>query len=446
MTDNKTKYQSPRGLPTAAPSTRTESPPLAPTTTTHYAFSSLAFPIQMTLIMVTLNICSTITSSTVQTLYTYYDGQVTIFQLNLINFLPSFIYLAIAIFIHTDRIMRWKLVVLTFVCTVLGTSLQACYSGGYSYLVVASLLQGIPQPFILSNLLTIATQYFSAEHQGKMIGAFTSINDLFSGLVAVWCIETMYDLNGLTFYFSKTCMYISFATIVLTTLLMIYYITKSPFDEFTSSLVNEATPGQSEPVARLTTPYKYYSYLVVYGIFTSCLNVADNIIEQLLREYKLTDDEALTAMNLYMMPSVVTSIFIGWCHDKMKKKQYAPWILPAIVIAIQSLSQIKLFYGDRNADWLYLWIILFSASTGALTVVFLPTLLEFYTNIDNKEIRLQTESTINQQLMIWATFCVCASIFVFWWPDASVLSFGYFMIAASVIGIVALASTIKTMQ
>lgn len=415
------------------------------------------FPLYLTLTMAILNMASGMTSNTIHSLYNYYHPDPdptptqtpTLFQLNLINFIPNFVYLLIATVIPVARIFKSTLVLICFGMTVMGVMLQSMYAYHYSYLILGSILQGIPQPFILSNLLLICQDYFPEKYQAMMIGVFSSVMNMVGGLASLWCIKQMYTVDGLLQYFQLTCMYLLYIFIILSMICLLFYFIQSNVSEWNTPFITQSfstsakcLPTISPPSA---VPTRFWVYFLIFGWMNAGAGIIDNIFEQLLVDYQLTDSEAVLALNLYLTPSIFTSFLIGICTDKIQNPTVRLWVMPCLVCGLQMLSQIGIFYcSDQSLIGLYLWIAMFSASNGTLPVVFLPTLIQLFpktiittmTSITHKNTNLETEGKINQYVLLWCMFCTSISVFILWRePQANIFIFGPLMIVLGCLSI-----------
>jgi Major Facilitator Superfamily len=426
--------------------------------------ATLLFPIQFTVFMVILNCVGTIMSAVTAPLYDYYYSMTTnnnqenswTFKINLLNVIPNFIYIPIALFCPIGKMKRYTFLLLCFIFTSLGTLLQSSYTGqeGYYVLLIATILQGIPQPLIMSTILVVSNTYFPPDKQSQMIGWFTSINNLCSGLIYLWCIENMYDDNGFQLNFYNVNIYFFIGTLLIAVIVSIPYFCLTSSREWNSSLVTPLDSGvlsvHEHPSHLMnTTKTKdiqekrpshrhFYVYFFIFGLLTSTGGILENILEQLMSIYQLSKEDALITINLFMLPTVPCTVFVGILYDFLRIRSIPSYILPLCIVLIQSIAQVGIFYFSTSVPVFMMWVTLFSICYGSLTVVFLPTLIRLA--LQNKQ--LITEESINQKLLLWATVCICISVFILCWPNTNILSFGYYMIGTSIVSVLLMGSNI----
>jgi hypothetical protein len=415
----------------------------------------LFYPIQMLFIMASLTITSSILSATVEPFWEYYHNQhlsallstnttfaahvnetdqarlyPTKFAINVINFIPAFVYLPIALCCRFSAMKRWKTLLLCTICTLAGLLSQSLYTFGYQWMIVSAFFQGIPQPFIVSTLLVVATDYFGKEAQSQMIGWYNGIMNAVGGLafyLALDYIETAKDLN--LYDITSTVMYhIMFGVSVV---LLFGYFCGSAVKEWDQPLdKDEQQPlSQSPPRDKIG----FYLCMTMFCLLMGSASVLDEIIEQLFSAYDLSPRTTNVAANLYMIPGIPCSILTGVLYDQLYKRHKPVWILAFLVTVVQLISQIGIFYYSNTAPAFLVWVTLFSMAYGSIPVVYLPILMSMYDPNLTVSARTKVEEQTNRHAYLGSTFCLSLAVFVFWWPNADIHLFGTVMLAVALL-------------
>jgi MFS family permease len=144
----------------------------------------------------TLNVLSISTIDSWTRWYAKQENK-SLFAVQVINFIPSGCYVVMTPIIPiVSRRMPRGLVFLCFnLLSIMGAVLQLFAVDSYWAWFTATILQSIPQPFILANLILLGDQYLTPNWRGRWMSLYTATTIVVEGVS--YCVFVYY-LNDLT--------------------------------------------------------------------------------------------------------------------------------------------------------------------------------------------------------------------------------------------------------
>lgn len=160
--------------------------------------------IHLTLTMSGLLILNAIPTIAIASLTEWYaaTSNKSIFAVESINFMSTWVYVPVAMFVPSicKRVPRGQLFIVVTTLALFGGVLQTYFMQSYWCFLFASILQAVPQPFVLANLALLGEQYVSEPYRAQWLGIYTSVTTGLSGAAYMLIILYMSDVPSLIYW------------------------------------------------------------------------------------------------------------------------------------------------------------------------------------------------------------------------------------------------------
>lgn len=359
------------------------------------------FPLGLVLCMASASANFGTLVASVKTVQDLYPDQSS-FMVNFVNFNYFWMFLIIGPFVPSlnRRIPRGVMLMSSSFLMLVGSVLQGV--SGFEWLLLGSLISNLPQPILAASLADTLGEYIRPHHDALFMGLYVASQNIAFGihyLLAVWYMETVAKFEQNLFKFVISWSVLAAASLFVSCIHLFWERADGWKPLIRNSNISpRRTPSPSDLQDRLSAPSIqdtsiFWMMMVSYAVQNAWGNVVALFFPEIVIARNLSQTDLTVTILLIGAFMIPLPVLVGVLLDAIESWRILPWC----IVALQTVTQILLFYAVRTSVATIATVVAFSICNNALTTAFLPSLTHMPSNYDR--------AFVNATMAWLTTFC-----------------------------------------